>query len=207
MTRILEAELPFDANQNELIISQGFNGPYSHKRFTLRTCQYDMSYALDFALPVGTTVLAVRQGIVRFVIKGNGSCYTGSDPELGRETVAASISIAHPELGGYPNPLNSHYQHLDPGSFLVENGQMVKRGQPLARTGLTGWVGDPPHLHFHFQYHEMKRGQGPLVTSVPFVLKGYQGPLEDAELIRSMTGDSRELVQKILAIRRRDRQL
>lgn len=203
MSHIIKAELPFDHSENEIVISQGFNGPYSHNFSSVRTCRYDLRYALDFALPVGTIVKAARKGIVRYIITGNES-YTGSDPEQGRKAKASAIIISHPDLSGFPRTIYSHFQHLDPKSFCVKSGDTVEAGQPLAKTGLTGWVGEIPHLHLHFQYHVIRAGQGPSVTSIPFGLPGYDGSLEDAENIKSMMGDTRELAQKILSIRRRD---
>lgn len=201
--RIIEVQLPFDQNQNEIVISQGFDGPYSHNRFSVRTCQYDLRHALDFALPLGTVVQAARQGIVRYLINGNGH-YTGSDPKEGRKSVAASAIIAHPDISGFPGVVYSHYQHLDPESFKVEVGDQVECGQPLAKTGMTGWTGEIPHLHLHFQYHKINKGQGPCVTSVPFGFTDFDGNLEDEECIKNIVGDSRELARKILSIRTRD---
>jgi|GEM_PF-1322135 len=200
---IIEAELPFDPKQNEVVISQGFNGPYSHNISSVRRCRYDLRYALDFALPLGTQVSAACRGIVSFIIRGNGY-YEGCDPSEGRKVKASSIIISHPDINGFPKMIFSHYQHLDPESIQVKPHDIVEPGQPLAKTGRVGWVGEIPHLHLHFQYHEINHDQGPLVTSIPFKLKGHEGDYEDEELIRGMVGDSRELVQRILSIRRRD---
>ena len=200
----IEASLPFNPSKHDIFISQGFDGPYSHNRFSVRTCQYDLRYALDFALPVGATVLAARQGIVHWIIQGNGRCYTGIDPEQGRKAVASSITLAHPEIGEGDDWIYSHYQHLDPESFLVDDGDQVEEGQPLAKTGLSGWVGDLPHLHLHFQYSENVPKKGPVVTSVPFSLKGVHADLTDAGCVRRLMEDAREAAQKIVAIRRRD---
>ena len=203
MTAVIQAELPFDRRQNEILISQGFDGPYSHNRFFNRTCEFDLRYALDFALPLGTAVRAARQGIVQYLIKGNGH-YEGSDPKEGRKSVAASAIIAHPDISGFSGMVFSHYQHLDSESFQVKVGDKVESGQPLAKTGKTGWMGEIPHLHLHFQYRERRSGDGLFVRTAPFVLNGYEGELEDEKIIRSLAGDSRAQVQKILAIRKRD---
>jgi murein DD-endopeptidase MepM/ murein hydrolase activator NlpD len=199
---IIEAQLPFDPKQNDVVISQGFDGPYSHNRFKIRTCEYDLRHALDFALPLGTTVKAVREGVIRYLIQGGGY-YEGSDPVEGRKPIAASLIVAHPEVEGFPGTLYSHYQHLDPDGFRVGVGDKIEAGQPIAKTGRTGWIGEIPHLHVHFQYHTIGGGRGPVVTSVPFMLNEAD-ELEDKKIIAGYAGDSRELIQKILAIRKRD---
>ena len=203
MTAVIQAELPFDRSQNEISISQGFDGPYSHNHFSIRTVDYDLRYALDFVLPLGTQILAARKGIVRYIFNGRGY-YEGSDPIEGRKVVAASAVLAHTDITGFPATVYSMYQHFDPESLQVGVGQTVESGQPLAKTGRSGWIGENPHLHLHFQYHANRPGKGPIVSTIPFVLNGYKGELDDTKNMQNLVGDSREFARKILAIRKRD---
>ena len=56
------------------------------------------------------------------------------------------------------------YEHLRPG-ILVRIGERVRRGQPIARLGLTG-QGSSPHLHFH-----LADANSPLAADgLPFVI-------------------------------------
>ena len=52
------------------------------------------------------------------------------------------IVVQHPQ-GEY-----SRYDHLAYKSAKVRIGQQVQAGQPIARTGVTGFT-FIPHLHFH----------------------------------------------------------
>lgn len=74
------------------------------------------------------------------------------------------------------------YLHLKPGSVMVEPGDRVRVGQPLALIGNSG-NSTSAHLHFHLLDHPSV-GQG---EGVPFVFDGYRslGPtamdLDDIE--------------------------
>lgn len=60
------------------------------------------------------------------------------------------------------------YEHLQPG-LLVKPGDRVKRGQVIARLGLTG-QGTSPHLHFH-----VASRPSPLAAEgLPFLIEGAE---------------------------------
>ncbi len=80
---------------------------------------------LDFAGAPGTQVLSVADGIVS---------HAGTDGGYGR-----SIEITH------GNGYVTRYAHN--AKLLVEPGQTVKRGDPIALMGSTG-RSTGPHLHF-----------------------------------------------------------
>lgn len=80
---------------------------------------------LDFAAPTGTTVLAAGNGRVTFV--GNKAGY------------GKTVEIEH------QSGLLSRYSHLS--GYLVQEGQEVSTGLPIARVGSTG-RSTGPHLHF-----------------------------------------------------------
>jgi murein DD-endopeptidase MepM/ murein hydrolase activator NlpD len=146
-----EVHLPFNTKE-EIIISQGFDGPYSHNSFSIHNILFDFRFALDFILPLGTIIFAPCDGVVKSIIHGIGEYYEGLDPKKGRRVQGTSIFISHHVTEEYSRGIFSYMQHLDPSSFLVEVGDSVKCGQSLAKTGKTGWIGPIPHLHLHLQH-------------------------------------------------------
>lgn len=106
--------------------SSGFGtrkNPFNSKRSQFHT-------GIDLACPIGSKVMAARDGIVTFV---------GSKGGYGRLVV-----LAHEH--GY----SSLYGHLSKEKVKV--GQRVSRGEVIALSGNTG-LSTGPHLHF-----EVKRG-------------------------------------------------
>ena len=94
-------------------------------------------YTIDFGMPEGTLVYSAREGTVldvedRFDI----SCFSA-----GCSRFANYVEIRHRDgtIG--------RYFHLQRDSVLVEPGQWVGRGEPIARSGDTGYS-TSPHLHF-----------------------------------------------------------
>ncbi len=93
--------------------------------------------SVDFAVPLGTKVLAALDGTVTRV-RDDSDKYS-DQPSSGYDVNYITIEHANHEL--------SEYLHLAKGSALVQVGQAVKTGQPIALTGLSGWM-YAPHLHF-----------------------------------------------------------
>lgn len=120
--------------QPQACIDQGFEGEFSHRDAENR-------YALDFAVAVGTPVLAARDGVVmqtqaRF--RGHG---LDRAHDAGR---ANYVRILH-EDGSM-----ALYAHLAEGGVLVATGQRVEAGQRIGLSGNTGYS-SAPHLHFAVQ--------------------------------------------------------
>jgi len=90
--------------------------------------------AIDIAIDTGQPVRAVASGIVSFA---------GGDP--GR-SYGLYVIIQHP--GGY----SSLYAHLS--NVEVQQGNAVKQGNEIGRTGLTGRT-TGPHIHFAMFYQGM----------------------------------------------------
>ncbi|TBR12162.1 MAG: M23 family peptidase [Lysobacter sp.] len=138
-----------------LRIDQGFNGGFSHTDDENR-------HALDLAAPVGTPVLAARDGIVMQVSDGAGA--GGLDPERFSDRVN-TVRLLHGDGS------MSLYAHLVAGSLRVATGQWVQAGEVIARSGNSG-LSTGPHLHFVVQLN-----RGLRLESVPFLLHDARGPL------------------------------
>ncbi|HEN8801147.1 M23 family metallopeptidase [Pseudomonas sp. CM27] len=122
-------------------VTQGPNGRVSHFGPKGR-------YAMDIAMPEGTTIIAAREGVV--------------------------VSMENSQSGRGPNPAGNFvrilhadgtmgvYLHLMRGSVAVAAGQRVRLGQVLAKSGNTG-NSTGPHLHFVVQ-----RNVGLALESIPY---------------------------------------
>lgn len=110
----------------------------------------------------GADVLAVKDGVVSTVKNDfpesatleNHPAYT-ADQATGN---FISINIGDHKF--------AFYEHLKPGSILVQEGQKVKKGQVIASLGFTGQT-TGPHLHFHVADANSPLG----AEGVPFVFE------------------------------------
>lgn len=91
-------------------------------------------YAFDFEMPVGSPVVAARDGVVHTVRDGHPD---GTD-RLGDENLVILL---------HPDGQLSRYIHLERGGALVVEGQRVSAGDTIARSGDSGRSAFP-HLHF-----------------------------------------------------------
>lgn len=119
-------QLPFE-NGKRFFIAQGYFGAFSHKERA----------ALDFKMPTGTKILAVRDGVViRLREDGNKGGLKKEYRQFGNYVV-----IQHADSS------RSGYWHLQKEGALVNVGDTVKQGQHIAWSGNTGYTAFP-HLHF-----------------------------------------------------------
>ncbi|MFK7806554.1 MAG: M23 family metallopeptidase [Saprospiraceae bacterium] len=126
-------ELPFILNRDSFQIIQGYDGKFSHKKIK----------ALDFLLPYETTILCARSGkVLKVIDHNNKGCGTKKCASFNNY-----ILIEH-EDGTIAN-----YSHLSPYSSLVTEGQNINVGNPIAKSGSTGWSTIP---HLHFEVYEVK---------------------------------------------------
>ncbi len=111
----------------------------------------DTADAVDFAMPVGTPVVAARGGVVMQVVQHHGE--GRSDPAyLDRANL---VRILHDD-GTWAD-----YAHLQRASVRVKPGQRVAAGDALALSGNSGYTSGP-HLHF-----AVKRNRSGEIVSVP----------------------------------------
>ncbi|KAB7772302.1 M23 family peptidase [Xanthomonas maliensis] len=136
-------------------VDQGFGGAFSH---------HDAAnfYAVDFALPRGTPILAARAGVVMEVQRdftednGHGEATGGGN----------LVRILHADGS------MAIYAHLDTVGIAVRPGQAVRLGERLGNSGNTGFS-TAPHLHFAVQ-----RNAGLQLRALPFRMQGPQGELQ-----------------------------
>ena len=96
-----------------------------------------MHKGVDFACPVGTPVVAMKDGIV-------SSSHWG--PSFGNHVIIANTKFADGSAG-----LWAGYMHLS--AIKVKPGQRVKRGEVIGLSGVSGNV-TGPHLHVEVQKKE-----------------------------------------------------
>lgn len=132
----------------KFLITQGFGGHYSHAEEPNR-------FSVDIAMQVGESVHAARDGIVVFV---KDDYHMGGANHYFLDK-ANRIEILHND-GTF-----GVYAHILLGSALVNEGERVKAGEPLAGAGSSGYS-TGPHLHFGLRANN---GEG--IISLPFRFK------------------------------------
>ncbi len=131
-------------------VTQAFPDTETHRTL-------DSQHAVDIAMPVGTDILAARDGVVFDVTSDNFK--GGLDIEMTGDE-ANIIRILHDD-GTF-----SLYAHLNWNSIRVKPGDKVKAGQYIADSGNTGFSSGP-HLHFAVQ-----RNTGMQIETVPVTFRG-----------------------------------
>ena len=119
--------MPFGGREQRKL-SQGNDEPFTHNG--------EHRYAFDFAMPIGTPILAARSGTV--ILVNDGYAKNGlSNDYLSK---ANAIYILHDDR------TIGIYAHLDAGSG-VRQGMVVRVGDLIGFSGNTGFSSGP-HLHF-----------------------------------------------------------
>ena len=155
---------PFEMGQ-QYPISQGFGGERTHNT-------PDSEFAIDIVMPVGTPVLAVRDGVVMDVEEDFNRGGSDRDKYLDK---ANHVRILHED------GTMAVYAHLDLASVSVRPGARIRAGQQIARSGNTGFSSGP-HLHFAIQ-----RNVGMQLVSLPFKFEtaaGAPAAPEEAQILQ-----------------------
>ena len=148
--------LPF--GQAPVRVDQGFGGRFSH-------ADPSNFYAVDFALPEGTPVLAARDGVVMQV---HSDFEQGGQDREHDSGAANYVRILHDDGS------MALYGHLQAGGVAVRVGEQVRQGQRIGHSGNTGFS-TAPHLHFVVQAN-----RGMRLEAIPFRMFSAQGELKFA---------------------------
>ncbi len=128
--------LPYPSGQ-AYKVTQGYHGSFSHDKPT--------EYALDFALPTGTPILAARDGIVLFYKE---KWYPATSLEAGKGK-GNFIWIQHADgsVATYAH-LQQNWQQSRLLTKILRRGSHVTAGDIIGVSGNTGYS-TGAHLHFH----------------------------------------------------------
>ncbi|MBC8953136.1 murein DD-endopeptidase MepM [Xenorhabdus sp. PB62.4] len=118
------------------------SSPFNPHRLNPVTGRITAHKGVDFAMPVGTPVLAVGDGEV-IVSKFDGAA-------------GNFIAIRH------GRQYTTRYMHLR--KLLVKPGQKIKRGERIALSGNTGRSTGP---HLHFEFWDNQQPVNPLTAKLP----------------------------------------
>ena len=160
---------PFAAGER-YAISQGFNGDRTHNT-------PDSEYAIDIVMPVGTPILAARDGTVMDIEEDFNRGGTNREKFADK---ANHVRILHAD------GTMALYAHLDLASVNVRPGGRIRAGQQIARSGNTGFSSGP-HLHFAVQANV-----GMQLVSLPFKFRNAAGAPaapEEMQVLEGLTGD------------------
>ncbi len=168
---------PFPAGTSAVVL-QGPFGPYTHGDV----------YAWDFRMPVGTSVLAARSGVV-VDLREDQPSHLPDDPVM--EGPANFVMLDHGD------GLLTRYVHLDEMGVLVEIGDAVVLGQVIAVSGNSG-LSFEPHLHF-----ETRSANGSPRASGFAESPRPDGVAEEGDVLRSRNRAIAQTVLDKLTVRER----
>ncbi|KAB8155427.1 peptidoglycan DD-metalloendopeptidase family protein [Kordia sp. TARA_039_SRF] len=118
-------DLPF-AKGSTHRVSQGYHGSFSHQG----------KYALDFSMPEGTPIHAIRTGkVIKIKKDSDTGCPTKKCIEQ-----ANYVWIAHKD------GTIAEYAHLQLNGTHLQLGEIVQKGDKVGLSGNTGFS-QAPHLH------------------------------------------------------------
>ncbi len=132
--------LPFPKGKSYELL-QGNNSNPTHNHNLSR-------YAFDFTMAIGDTVSSAQNGYVIGVIDGYKGWGYSSKWKSYSNQVMIYDTTSH---------LFTMYGHLKQHSRLVEMGEYVTIGQPIALSGQTGQTSEE-HLHFNVLKPDSKKG-------------------------------------------------
>lgn len=142
--------LPYAKNRK---LIQGNYGRFSHDHKASH-------HAFDFGTQIGDTLYAAREGKV-VMIKEDSKKH-GRTRKFTND--GNYIIIQHND------GTTASYYHLNFNGALIEKGDVVKRGQKIGISGMTGFTTTP---HVHFVVHKATVENGNI--SVPIQFEGFVG--------------------------------
>ena len=146
--------LPFEEGY-AYVVSQAHGG-----RLTSHNNRENL-YAVDFAMPIGSPVVAARAGVVIDVtLRHREGGFNASYIDK-----ANTVAIVHDD------GTVAEYAHLSPGPEHVRLGQRVAAGELIGHSGNTGYSSGP-HLHFIVSRPTVSEGK---VTRVSVPVMFYAG--------------------------------
>jgi murein DD-endopeptidase MepM/ murein hydrolase activator NlpD len=155
-------------------VTQGYHGKYSHFGAN--------EHAIDWKMPVGTSVYAARGGVV--VGAKDDSDVGGGDDRFDGDANYILIKHADGTLG--------HYVHLSKGGNKVKVGQTVQAGDLIGLSGNTGHSTGP---HLHFSVFKARNGKERETIPVKFITsQGLVANLERGKIYRAL--DETELAAR-----------
>lgn len=154
----LDLDLPFEVGKSFEVL-QGPGGAFSH--------QGEQYQAVDFAMPEGTPVLAMRGGLVIEAIDH----WSEGGPSESLALKANRVLIEHSD------GTLAEYLHFKKGGVLVKKGERVARGSRLGLSGATGFASEP-HLHVRVY---TQQGSVPMLFSFPGSFPRILGDSETIE--------------------------
>ena len=123
--------LPFQVGQAYFVRQGNCSGPGAHSAGRL------LQYSYDFRMPIGTPVVASRDGRVFLVVESFAD-FNHTPGEVN------FIRVEH-EDGTIAS-----YAHLTQDGAHVTVGDVVRRGDIIGSSGVSGNI-NAPHLHFHVE--------------------------------------------------------
>ena len=118
--------LPYPKGSSHLLL-QGYKSLLSHRN----------RMSLDFKMKSGAVITAARSGVVVRVVE------EFSKGGVSKQYVGKANQVVIRHIDGS----NAYYGHLKQNGSLVQVGDTVVTGQPIAIVGTTGFSA-LPHLHF-----------------------------------------------------------
>lgn len=122
-------KLPYES-RTSYYIAQGYNQTFTHNG--------EFAYSIDWMMPVGTNILAARDGLVVDIKEG----FDGAGLDESYRNKCNYVRIQHSD------GTIAEYVHCKKDGVLVEVGDTVKAGDIIALSGNVGFSTDP-HLHFN----------------------------------------------------------
>lgn len=150
--------LPFKSPHK---VSQGYNGDVSHQGIK----------ALDFNMPVGTKVHAMRDGVVVDVKEdSNKGCPSNECLKMGN-----FVTVLQPDNSF------AEYYHLKKDGAVVKVGDHIKVGDLIGYSGNTGWATGP---HLHIEVYLRKNADDKITVSTYFNVKEKKLLLRKGDLLK-----------------------